>query len=339
MMTNSKIAIVILNWNGKNLLETFLPSVIQHSSEATIYIADNASTDDSIAFVRTNFPTIQILENKQNFGFAKGYNEALKFVKEPYLCLLNNDVEVTKNWLNPILNCFENNDNVAIIQPKIVDYKNKSHFEYAGAAGGFIDKFGFPYCKGRIFDTIEENIGQYEKEQSIFWASGACFFVQNIIFKNLNGFDEDFFAHQEEIDFCWRAFNEGYTLKYIPNSIVYHVGGATLHQSSPQKTYLNFRNSLYMLVKNLPSKPLPLILFSRLCLDGVAGIKFLFEGNFKHTISILKAHFSLYRNFRKMFKKRSTTLKSNYYQVYSIVFQYYVLKHKLYTTLKNKKTL
>ena len=248
------IAVVILNWNGQKLLEQFLPSILQFSPEATIYVADNASTDDSIAFVQRQFPTIKIIENKDNYGFAKGYNQALTDVKADIYALVNSDIEVTENWLQPIIKTFEKEPNTAVVQPKILDFKNKTHFEYAGAAGGFIDKYGFPYCRGRVFETIEEDLGQYNDELEIFWASGACFFIRSKVYHEMKGFDDDFFAHQEEIDLCWRIKNKKYVIKYNPKSLVFHVGGATLQKGNPKKTYLNFRNSLLMLTKNLPKK-------------------------------------------------------------------------------------
>lgn len=325
-----KIAVVVLNWNGVKLLEQFLPSIVSFSDEATIYVADNASTDDSVQFVRTNFPTIKIISNEDNYGFANGYNFALKQVNEEYLCLLNSDIEVTKNWLIPILSLFENEPNIAIIQPKIRDYKSKEYFEYAGAAGGFIDKYGFPYCRGRIFETIEKDHHQFDDEQEIFWASGACFFIRNEVYKKLNGFDGDFFAHQEEIDLCWRAFNLGFKARYTPNSIVYHVGGATLDDSNPKKTFLNFRNSLLMLLKNLPKNRLFSVLFIRLTLDGLAGIRFIFQGKFKHFFAILKAHFYFYHLIGKNLKKRNSAQKENYFHTKSIVFSYFVKGGKVF---------
>ena len=300
-----KIAVVILNWNGVDLLRQFLPSVLQYSEEATIYVIDNASTDTSLSVLRTEFPSIHIIENEGNFGFAKGYNEGLKTIKEPYLALVNSDIEVTKNWLQPILDQFEQDSLTAIIQPKILDFKNKSYFEYAGAAGGFIDKFGYPYCRGRIFDKIEEDKGQYDSIINIFWASGACLFIRNHVFQELHGFDEDFFAHQEEIDLCWRAHHLGYQIQFCYESLVYHVGGATLNNENPKKTYLNFRNSLYMLTKNLPINRLISILFIRLLLDGVAAFRFLTQGKFKHLIAILHAHFHFYSKFKHFYKKRN----------------------------------
>jgi hypothetical protein len=328
-----KIAVVILNWNGQKLLEQFLPSVTTHSKNADIYVVDNASTDTSMAFVKANYPEIKIIQNKENGGFAKGYNEALKKVDADIFCLLNSDVEVTKNWLEPIVEVFKNNAEVAIMQPKLLDYKQKDYFEYAGAAGGFIDKFGYPYCRGRIFNTLEKDEGQYNDTQSIFWASGACLFVRSYVFKELNGFDESFFAHMEEIDLCWRAKNLGYKIIYTGRSQVYHVGGATLANSNPKKTFLNFRNSLFALVKNAKGNVLFLV-FIRLVLDGVAGIKFLVEFKFLHFLAILKAHFSFYKHIFGLFKKRKTiTNKIKYYNKTSIVWLYFVNKKKFYKSL------
>ncbi|MVO08168.1 glycosyltransferase [Flavobacterium sp. TP390] len=328
-----KIAVVILNWNGVDLLKQFLPSILLYSEEATIYVVDNASTDTSLSVLRTEFPSIHIIENEGNFGFAKGYNEGLKTIKEPYLALVNSDIEVTKNWLQPILNQFEQDSLIAIIQPKILDFKNKSYFEYAGAAGGFIDKYGYPYCRGRIFDKIEEDKGQYDTTINIFWASGACFFIRNQVFQELYGFDEDFFAHQEEIDLCWRAHNLGYQIQFCYESLVYHVGGATLSNENPKKTYLNFRNSLYMLTKNLPDNKLVPILFIRLLLDGVAAFRFLSQGKFKHLFAILRAHFHFYSNFKHYYKKRNSQNIRNYYTISSIVNRFFIQKQQTYTKI------
>lgn len=324
------IAVVILNWNGVQLLEQFLPTLIQYSPEADIYVADNASTDTSIAFVQHNFPTVKIVQNDSNYGFAQGYNEALKHIDAPIYALVNSDIEVTENWLQSISATFDKEPQTAIIQPKILDYKNKSYFEYAGAAGGFIDKYGYPYCRGRIFETIEKDYGQYDDECEIFWASGACFFIRSGVYKELNGFDDDFFAHQEEIDLCWRTINKGYTIKYNPKSVVYHVGGATLQQGNPKKTFLNFRNSLLMLTKNLPTASLFRILFCRMILDGIAGIQFLSQGKWVHFTAILKAHFSFYRLFSNTYKKRNAFQTKKYYKVKSIVFSYYIKGGKVF---------
>lgn len=321
-----KIAVVILNWNGKKLLEQFLPSVVQNSPEATVYVADNASTDDSISFVKSNFPSVQIIKNEYNFGFAQGYNEALKKVDADLFALINSDVEVTPNWLQPILETFKNEPNIAIVQPKILDYKRKDYFEYAGAGGGFIDKYGYPFCRGRVFETLEKDHGQYNDNCEIFWASGACFFIRKTVYKELNGFDCDFFAHQEEIDLCWRAKNKNYTIKYNGSSSIYHVGGATLKEENPKKTFLNFRNSLFMLTKNLPKNQLFKIIFIRMVLDGIAGIRFLFQGKFAHFLAVLKAHFHFYHLINRNIKKRSEFQVNSYFHINSIVYNYFIKK-------------
>ncbi|REE82055.1 hypothetical protein BX611_1598 [Lutibacter oceani] len=331
-----KIAIVILNWNGKQLLEKFLPTVVKQSQLSTveIYVADNASTDDSIHFIKQNYPSVKIVQNKENGGFAKGYNDALQFIDADIYGLINSDIEVTENWLDPIISTFEKEPTTAIIQPKILDYKNKYFFEYAGAAGGFIDKYGYPFCRGRIFSELEKDNQQFNDIKEIFWASGACFFIRTTIFKNLNGFDEDYFAHQEEIDLCWRAQNLNHTIKYVGTSTVYHVGGATLKEESPKKTFLNFRNSLFSLVKNLPKKDLFGIIFMRLVLDGIAGLKFLFEFRPKHILAILKAHISFYKQLSKMLAKRGNHKKRNdYFTIKSIVWQHFILGKKKYKDL------
>ena len=319
-----KIAVVILNWNGAKLLEQFLPAVVRYSEEATVYVADNASTDNSIEVIKTQFPSVKIIQNDGNYGFAKGYNVALQQVEEDYYALVNSDIEVTEGWLSPILSIFDHEPAIGIIQPKLLDYKRKDYFEYAGAAGGFIDQFGYPFCRGRIFDTIEKDNGQYDDEREIFWASGACFFIRKEVYRKLNGFDDDFFAHQEEIDLCWRAFNMGYKAKYTSKSVVYHVGGATLNESNPKKTFLNFRNSLLMLTKNLPENKLVPILFARLCLDGLAGIQFIFTGKFVHCFAILKAHFHFYHLINRNLKKRQGKPATHYYHKKSIVYDYFI---------------
>ncbi|CEN35036.1 Glycosyltransferase (fragment) [Capnocytophaga canimorsus] len=235
-----KIAIVILNWNGVSLLKQFLPKVIQYSQDAQVYVVDNASTDGSVVFLKKYFPQIKIIENSENGGYAKGYNQALSQIEADVYCLLNSDVEVTENWLNPIVECFSKNNEIAIVQPKILDHKNKSRFEYAGAAGGFLDKYGFPFCRGRIFDTIEMDLGQYDNNIDLFWASGACFFIRSEVFRKIQGFDEDFFAHQEEIDLCWRVHHLKKRIIYCSDAVVYHVGGATLSVGNPKKGIFEF---------------------------------------------------------------------------------------------------
>jgi len=331
------IAIVILNWNGKQLLEQFLPSIIAYSdpSYANIYVADNASTDDSIAFIKKQYPQITIIQNSSNGGYAKGYNDALKYVDEEIYALVNSDIEVSENWLTPIREMYLSQQEIAIIQPKILDYKQKDLFEYAGAAGGFIDKYGYPFCRGRIFDSIEKDNGQYNDTTPIFWASGACFFIKNEVFHLLNGFDEDYFAHHEEIDLCWRAQNLGLSIYYNGHSTVYHVGGATLNEYNPQKTYLNFRNSLCNLVKNTPKKGMFLLIFTRLVLDGIAGIKFMIALKPRHTFAIIKAHFGFYGVLAKMLKKRKgIKQQSNYYHTKSIVWDYFIRGKKKFILSK-----
>tara|TARA_R110002051_G_scaffold325867_1_gene432523 strand:- start:51911 stop:52915 length:1005 start_codon:yes stop_codon:yes gene_type:complete len=321
----SKIAIVILNWNGEKLLEKFLPSVHEYSKNADIYVADNASTDRSISFIKQQYPDIKIIQNTTNGGFAKGYNDALKQINAPLYCLLNSDVEVTENWLEPIINTFKNHPEVAIIQPKILDYKKRDFFEYAGAAGGFIDQLGYPFCRGRIFQALEKDKGQYNDIREIFWATGACLFIRSAVFKELNGFDEDYFAHQEEVDLCWRAHNHGYKILYVGTSKVFHLGGSTLSNMNPKKTFLNFRNSLYSITKNLPRKKAFVIICIRLLLDGVAGLRFIFQGKFSHCFAILRAHLSFYKNFIKIYKKREKTkYLPNYYATTSIVWSHFV---------------
>ena len=300
-----KVAVVILNWNGKNFLEKFLPSVVAcNSSYSQLIVADNASTDDSVIFLKNNYPQIKIIQNTENGGFAKGYNDALKYVEAEYYVLLNSDVEVTPNWLDPIIDMMEADRSIAACQPKIKAFDNKQIFEYAGAAGGFIDKFGYPFCRGRILECIEEDKGQYNDVREIFWATGACLFVRAECYHQVNGFDEDFFAHMEEVDLCWRLKNLGYKIMYCPDSIVYHVGGGTLNKTSPQKTYLNFRNNLILLCKNHPPQLFFLKLITRMTLDGVAGLKFLLSGQFIHFAAVLKAHKSFYGSLKLTLKKR-----------------------------------
>lgn len=320
-----KIAVVILNWNGEALLERFLPSVMEYSEGADIYVVDNASTDGSVDFLKQHYPTICIVQNASNGGFAKGYNDGLKNIEADVFCLLNSDVEVTPNWLKPIKEAFNNLPDASIIQPKILDLNQKDYFEYAGAAGGFIDMFGYPFCRGRIFQTIEKDEGQYDDIKEVFWATGACMFIKSEVFSELEGFDEDYFAHQEEIDLCWRAKNAGHKVYYVGQSHVYHLGGSTLSNMNPKKTYLNFRNSLYSITKNLPRKKALPIIFVRLLLDGIAAVRFIFQLKFDHCFAILKAHLSFYVNFIKMYRKRE---KANFLLKYhittSIVWSYFV---------------
>ncbi len=323
------IAVVILNWNGKQLLEQFLPSVVEFSKEATVYIADNASSDESISFVSENFPSVKIIQNTTNGGYAKGYNDALTNLSEDIFVLLNSDVEVTRDWLSPIVSEFENDSTLVAAQPKILDFKRKDHFEYAGAAGGYLDALGYPYCRGRIFNTLEKDEGQYNDTATIFWATGACLFLRKEAFLGIGGFDEDFFSHQEEIDLCWRLQAKGGTVKYIGRSTIYHVGGATLSSANPQKTFYNFRNTLLLLVKNVKGGKVLGLVFIRLILDGLAGIQLLFQGKISHTYAIIRAHLSFYGLLPKFLKKRRMQAsKINYFSTKSIVWRYFILKKR-----------
>jgi GT2 family glycosyltransferase len=329
----NKVAVVILNWNGKDFLEKFLPAVIQYSSqEAEIYVIDNASSDDSVSFIQSNYPAIKIIQNSENFGFAGGYNHGLKQIESKYYVLLNSDVEVTENWITPVIDLMENDSSIAACQPKIKDYNNKDYYEYAGAAGGFIDKYGFPFCRGRVFDSLERDTGQYNNITEVFWASGACMFINSKKYHETGGLDEFFFAHMEEIDLCWRLKNKGYKIMYSPHSTIYHIGGATLNKINPQKTFLNFRNSLLMLHKNLPKRKRFSVLFIRLSLDGVAGAKFLLSGKPLHTWAILKSHFSFYNSLKQNKLKRVKGSSNNSKEILdkSIVIGYFMKKRKTF---------
>ena len=257
-----KVAVIILNWNGKKLLERFLPSVVAFSKGNDIYVADNGSTDDSIAFIEKKYPQIHIVKLVKNYGYAEGYNKAVKDINTDVFCFLNSDIRVTQDWINPIVKVFETQPEISIIQPKILDEKKPHKFEYAGAAGGFIDQLGYPYCRGRIFESIEEDLGQYDNNCPLFWASGACFFIRRTTFNDLNGFDAKFFAHMEEIDLCWRAHHQGQKVFYVGNSTVFHLGGQSLKASSPKKTFLNFRNNLLTITKNSNHSLFLIILFN-----------------------------------------------------------------------------
>lgn len=329
-----KFAIVILNWNGEVLLERYLSLVVQYSGNADLYVADNASTDGSVAFVKENFPNVNLIQNSSNNGFAKGYNDALKQVDADIYCLLNSDVEVTPGWLEPIKEAFLKFPDASIMQPKILDLLRRDCFEYAGAAGGFLDQFGYPFCRGRIFQAIEKDEGQYDDTTEIFWATGACMFIKRDVFDSLGGFDEDYFAHQEEVDLCWRAQNKGLKVYYVGASYVYHLGGSTLSNMNPKKTFLNFRNSLFSITKNLPRKKAFPIILVRLFLDGIAAIRFILQLKPVHCWAIVKAHLSYYRHFAKMYKKRE---KDNFIPLYyitkSIVWSYFVYQVKNFNIL------
>ena len=334
-----KLAVVILNWNGKRFLEQFLPSLIKYSPEyAEIIIADNASSDDSIAFLNAEYPKLRIIQNQQNGGFSKGYNDALKQIDATYYCLLNSDIEVTEYWIEPIIDLMDSDAQIAVCQPKILAYHRRNEFEYAGACGGFIDKLGYPFCRGRLFNSIEKDCGQYDDIAEIFWATGAAMFVRADIYHKLGGLDEDFFAHQEEIDFCWRVKNHGYKVKVCPQSKVYHIGGGTLPKNNARKTYLNFRNNLWLVLKNLPKSQLFSALFYRFFLDLLAAVVFLLKGQFRDFSAVIKAYFSFISRFNTMKCKRQPNLKP-LKDIYpkSIVWMYFVKKIKTYSGLRWRK--
>ena len=307
-----KTAVVVLNWNGKAWLEKFLPTLVKHSQEATVFVADNASTDNSVDFVKNNFPNVIIIINATNGGYAKGYNDALKQIDAEYFVLINSDIEVTEGWLYPVIDLMDSDKKIAACQPKLLDYNKRNTFEYAGASGGFIDNLGYPFCRGRIFDDLEVDNGQYNDAVEVFWATGACLFVRAEHFNEIGGLDEDFFAHQEEIDLCWRLKNKGYKVMVQPKSVVYHVGGGTLNAGSPFKTHLNFRNNLFMLFKNLPTTYLFINIPARLVLDGLAALTFLNkEKGLQHVLAIAKAHFIFYFEIPKLIAKRRKIKQKN----------------------------
>ncbi|MEA2042764.1 MAG: glycosyltransferase family 2 protein [Bacteroidota bacterium] len=337
-----KIAIVILNWNGKKHLELFLPSVYEYSTpeNATIFIADNGSEDDSVQFIKSKYPEIELIEFDKNYGFAGGYNKALQLIDAQYFVILNSDVEVSENWLKAPLEVLEKEENTAAVAPKIIAYTNKEKFEHAGAAGGYIDKYGYPFCRGRIIDHTEKDNGQYDNEQSVFWATGAALFIKSDIFKENNGFDADFFAHMEEIDLCWRLKNQGYAIKYTPKSTVRHLGGGALPKESPFKVYLNFRNNLSMLYKNLPKNKLFLTLLLRLFLDSFSAIVYLVSLKPKLFWAVIKAHFAFYSMLSILKSKRKNLqthrIVEDHKEIYqkSIVFDYFLKKKKKFSQLK-----
>jgi GT2 family glycosyltransferase len=341
----SKTAVVILNWNGLEFLKNFLDNTITKSShsDSVIYIADNGSTDGSVEWIMQNHKDVKLILHSKNHGFAGGYNLALSQIEAKYFLLLNSDIEVSKDWLNPLVEHMDNNDNVAACQPKIMSFHNKEYFEYAGAAGGYIDKYGYPFCRGRIFDYTEKDYGQYNDQKDIFWSSGACMIVRAEAWEKCGGFDDSFFAHMEEIDLCWRFQKAGYVIRYIPDSTVYHVGGGTLKYESPFKTYLNFRNNLFLLYKNLPEKNFRKILFIRKLLDGIAAAKYLFAGKAANFSSVLEAHISYYKSISDLKNKRKiitdTLLNNESLAVMnkSIVMEFYLKRNKTFNKLGLEK--
>ncbi len=338
----TEVAVVILNYNGKKFLQQFLPSVINYSKQAEVIVADNGSTDDTIPFLQSEFPTVRIISIPQNLGFCGGYNYALKLVEAKYYVLLNSDVEVTSGWINPIIQLFESNPKISAIQPKILSKNKPDEFEYAGAAGGMIDTLGYPFCRGRIFNHMEKEQGQYNDVVPVFWATGACHFVRAELYHQLSGLDEDYFAHMEEIDFCWRLQRAGHQIYYHGGATVYHVGGGTLSANSPRKTYFNFRNGLSLVFKHLPFYQLLWKFPLRLVLDWVAAFKFLMQPSVADSLAVLKAHvhfFSGLGNEIRKRKKLERELKSyTAHQFYPrfLVIDYFLLGKKTFQQLKIK---
>jgi hypothetical protein len=336
----NEVAIVILNYNGKRHLEKFLPSVIQHSIGSQIIVADNGSTDGSGKYIKDSFPSIRLISIASNLGFCGGYNYALKNIQATYYVLLNSDVEVTSGWLEPSIKLFEKDPTIAAIQPKILSFKQKDQFEYAGAAGGFIDTLGYPFCRGRIFNTLEKDEGQFNDSVPIFWATGACHFVRASLYHQLGGLDEDFFAHMEEIDFCWRLKRAGYQIYYEGKSTVFHVGGGTLSSASPRKTYLNFRNGLSLIFKHLPTSELIWKFPLRLMLDWVAAIKFLLQPSPLDCWAVLKSQLIFFSNIKGEIAKRKrlqSQFKNNHVsQIYPnwLVKDYFLMGKDKFSQLR-----
>lgn len=337
----NKVAVVILNWNGRSFLEQFLQSVVENTPAelADIIIADNGSADTSLAYIKNNYPSVKTICFDKNYGFTGGYNKAIETLSHDYVVLLNSDVETPKFWLEPLFEQMEKSPEVGACMPKLIAQADKSAFEYAGASGGYLDRYGYPFCRGRILSTTEVDNGQYDQPTAVFWATGACLMVRTSLYKKLGGLDSDFFAHMEEIDFCWRLQHAGYKIMVYPQSKVFHVGGGTLPNNNPHKMYLNFRNSLLMLMKNLPRKNLLTTLFVRMILDGAAGIAFLLQGKWGFFVAVLKAHLDFYKLLRKFIAKRKDVGKykpSGFYKK-SIVFSYLLKGKKTFNQLDTTK--
>lgn len=344
-----KVAIVILNWNGRGMLERFMPSVVKYSHrqhfslldtdfDTEVVVADNGSSDDSLPFLQQNYPDVPLVLLDSNYGFAEGYNKALAQVEADYYVLLNSDVECTPRWIEPVIRIMDANSRIAVMQPKLLMYDSKDTFEYAGGAGGFIDSYGYPFCRGRLFSTLETDHGQYDDDCDIFWATGAAMFVRASVWRELGGLDADFFAHMEEIDFCWRVHNAGYRVAYCPQSTLYHVGGGTLPKSNPFKTQLNFRNNLSMLYKNLPDERRDRVLRLRMFLDRVAAVKFLLEGHLGEYRAVRKAH-KEFRAWRETLKEKRAAIKPHAVsQVYqgALLIEYYLLRRQTFTQLRGR---
>lgn len=336
-----KVAVVILNWNGVKLFPDFLPSIIEHSQgdNVEVIVADNGSTDNSLTFLKENFPSVTLLDLKINYGFAKGYNVALNQIDADYFVLVNSDVKVKGNWIESCIAHFENDPQVVAVQPKVMDYNRPEYFEYAGATGGFIDKLGYTFCRGRILDSVEKDENQYDYSSEIFWATGACMFVRADAFKTSGGLDCDFWAHMEEIDLCWRWKNQGYKIVFEPGSVIYHLGGGSLEYGNPRKVFLNFRNNLFMMYKNLPRKKFKRTMFIRMVLDAVAAMKFLAGRELKAFLAVVKAHLDFYKNLNALGQKRKALRQlvvcDDHKQVFpkSIMWKYFVRKKHKFSEL------
>tara|TARA_A100000171_G_scaffold42581_1_gene44063 strand:- start:289 stop:1296 length:1008 start_codon:yes stop_codon:yes gene_type:complete len=329
----SKITVALLNYNGKTHLKNYLPSVVQFSNDHEIIVIDNGSTDGSVELLKSDFPSVRIITYSENYGFCGGYNKALKEITSEFVVLLNTDVQVSEGWIEPILKLMESDSNLAAVQPKILDLKKKTHFEYAGASGGYLDILGYPFCRGRVFHTIEEDQNQYQETQDVFWASGASLFVRRSAYLEAGGLDEDFFAHMEEIDLCWRFWNLGYSVKVCPESVIYHLGGGTLDKSSPKKTYLNFRNGLNILLKNEKTADLFWKFPIRLALDWLAIAQFSILSGLPHGVAIIKAHFHFMRSIPCQMRKRKSALrvsKNNPRYKGLVIWDYFIRQKKTY---------
>ena len=338
MSAEKKVAVVILSWNGLKFLEQFLPSVVKYTSTelCEIIVADNCSSDESVQFVRQNYPQVTVIQNKRNGGYAGGYNDALKEVKAKYYVLLNQDVEVSPNWVEEIVDRMEESEAIAAAQPKLRDFYKRDLFEYAGASGGYIDRFGYAFCRGRIFDTIEKDEGQYDTVEDIFWATGACMFIRSDVYWKAGALDEDFFAHQEEIDLCWRVKNMGLRIICVPSSVIYHVGGGSLPQGNPKKTYLNFRNNMMMMFKNLPLTSMMWKMPVRFVLDIIAGWYGLYRnGNLNDMSAIFKAHLGFFKVLPQLIAKRSKIPHPSYLHLseVNILWQYFGCKKTKFSEL------
>ena len=342
------ISVVILNWNGKKYLEEFLPFLVESVKdmpEAEIVVADNASTDDSVEFLRKNYPTIRTDVLDKNYGFSGGYNRALEKIKSEYYVLLNSDVEVTKDWLKVLYAYMKSNPRVAACQPKILSYQRRNWFEYAGAAGGFIDKYGYPFCRGRIFGVVEEDKGQYDDIRDVFWASGACLFIRSEDYWKAGALDEEFFGHMEEIDLCWRWKSRGRRIVCNPQSVVYHLGGGTLNAEHPKKTYLNFRNNLLMLYKNLPHRSLAKTFNARFYLDNLAAFHLLIQGKIQNVKAITDARTD-FRTMQARFSERRKgnilkSVQSTFHEISqnSLIYEFYIKRHKKFSDIPRNEVI